>query len=112
MHSGRSGSLLDLVWNIELPGGNYNAASELYCVPSIVVPCLFSRFLFIEANGIMRNLHSLKAEIRFQSPSSIERVSVLAYFDAAHSGTYGQGGYLPCLCIHQLDGKMLFLITD
>jgi hypothetical protein len=60
-----------------------------------------------EANVIMRNLLSLKAEIRFQSPSSIARVSVLAYSDAVHSGAYGQGGYLAGLCIHQLDGTML-----
>jgi hypothetical protein len=40
-----------------------------------------------EANVIMRNLRSLKAEIRFQNPSSIARVSVLAYSAAAHSGT-------------------------
>jgi hypothetical protein len=65
-----------------------------------------------EANEIMRNLRSLKAEIRFQNPSSIARVSVLAYSDAAHSGTYGQSGYLAGLCIHQLDGTMLYFITD
>jgi hypothetical protein len=41
-----------------------------------------------EANVIMRNLRSLKDEIRFQNPSSIARVSVLAYSEAAHSGTY------------------------
>jgi hypothetical protein len=52
-----------------------------------------------EANVIMRNLRSLKAEIRFQKPSSIAIVSVLAYSDAAHSGTYGQGGYL-CWPMH------------
>jgi hypothetical protein len=60
----------------------------------------------------MRNLRSLKAGIRFQSPSSIARVSVLEYSDAAHSRTYGQGGYLAGLCIHQLDGAMLYFITD
>jgi hypothetical protein len=65
-----------------------------------------------EANVIMRNLRSFKAEIRFQNPSSIARVSVLAYSDAAHSGTYGQCGYLAGLCIHQLDGAMLYFITD
>jgi hypothetical protein len=54
----------------------------------------------------MRNMRSLKAEIRFQNPSSIARVSVLAYSDAAHSGTYGQGGYLANLSIHQLDGVL------
>jgi hypothetical protein len=37
---------------------------------------------------------------------------VLAYCDAARSGTYGQGGYLAGLCIHQLDGTMLYLITE
>jgi hypothetical protein len=36
----------------------------------------------------------LKAEIGFQNPSSIARVLVLSYSDAAHSETYGQGGYL------------------
>jgi hypothetical protein len=51
-----------------------------------------------EENVIMRNLRSLKADIRFQNPSSIARVSVLAYSDAAHFGTYGQGGYLAGLC--------------
>jgi hypothetical protein len=65
-----------------------------------------------EANVIMRNLRFLKAEIRFQNPSSIARVSVLSYSDAAHSGTYGQGDYLAGLCIHQLDGAMLCFITD
>jgi hypothetical protein len=65
-----------------------------------------------EANVIMRNPRSLKAEIRFQNPSSIARVSVLAYSDAAHSGTYRQGGYLAGLCIHQLDGTMLYFIPD
>jgi hypothetical protein len=65
-----------------------------------------------EANVIMRNLRSLKAEIRFQNPSSIARVSVFAYSDAAHSRTYVQGGYLAGLCIHQLDGTMLYFITD
>jgi hypothetical protein len=65
-----------------------------------------------EANVIMRNLRSLKAEIRFWNPSSIARVSVLAYSDAVHSGTYGQGGYLAGLCIYQLDGTMLYFITD
>jgi hypothetical protein len=59
----------------------------------------------------MQNLRSLKAEIRFQNPSSIARVSVLAYSDAAHSGSYGQGGYLAGLCIHLFDGAMLFFIT-
>jgi hypothetical protein len=47
-----------------------------------------------ESNVIMRNMCSLKAEIRFQNLSSIARVSKLAYSDAAHYGTYGQGGYL------------------
>jgi hypothetical protein len=65
-----------------------------------------------EANVIMQNLRYLKAEIRFQNPSSIAIVSTLAYSDAAHSGTYGQGGYLAGLCIHQLDGAMLYFITD
>jgi hypothetical protein len=51
----------------------------------------------------MRNLRSLKAEIWFQNPSSIARVSVLEYSDAAHSVTYGQGGYRAGLCIHQRD---------
>jgi hypothetical protein len=37
---------------------------------------------------------------------------VLAYSDAAHCVTYGQGGYLAGLCIHQLDGTMLYFITD
>jgi hypothetical protein len=37
---------------------------------------------------------------------------VLAYCDAARSGTYGQGGYLAGLCIHQLDGTMLYFITE
>jgi hypothetical protein len=60
-----------------------------------------------EANIIMQNLRSLKAEIRFQSPSSIERFSVLAYSDAAHSGAFGQGDHLAGLCIHQLDGTTL-----
>jgi hypothetical protein len=60
----------------------------------------------------MQNLLSLKAKIRFQNPSSIARVSVLAYYDAAYSGTYGQSGYLAGLCIHQLDGTMLYFITD
>jgi hypothetical protein len=73
-------------------------------------------YLFVsdlsEANIIMRNLRSLKAKIKFQNPSSIARVSVLAYSDAAHSGTYSQGGYLAGLCIHQLDGAMLYFITD
>jgi hypothetical protein len=65
-----------------------------------------------EASVIMRKLRSLKAKIRFQNPSSIARVSVPAYSDAAHSGTYGEGGYLAGLCIHQLDGAMLYFITD
>jgi hypothetical protein len=65
-----------------------------------------------EANVIMRNLRSLKAEIRLQNPSSIARVSVLAYSDAVHSGTYGQGGNISGLCIHQLDGTMLYFVTD
>jgi hypothetical protein len=65
-----------------------------------------------DSNAILRNLRSLKAEIRFQIPSSIARVSVLAYSDAAHSGTYGQGGYIAVLCIHQLDGTKLYFITD
>jgi hypothetical protein len=65
-----------------------------------------------EANVIMRNLRSLKAEIRFQNPSFIARVSMLAYSDAAHSSIYGQGGYLAGLCIHQLNGTMLYFITD
>jgi hypothetical protein len=65
-----------------------------------------------EANVIMRNLRSLKAEIRFQNPSSIARVSVLAYSDAVHSGTHGQGGYLAGLSIHQLDGTLLYFFTD
>jgi hypothetical protein len=65
-----------------------------------------------EANIIVQNLRSLKAEIILQNPSSIARVSVLAYYDVAHSGTYGQGGYLAGLCIHQLDGTMLYFITD
>jgi hypothetical protein len=51
-------------------------------------------------------------EIRFQNPSAIARVSVLAYSDATHSVTYGQGGYLAGLCIHQLDGTILYFITD
>jgi hypothetical protein len=37
---------------------------------------------------------------------------VLACSDAAHSGTYGHGGYLAGLCIHQLDGTMLYFMTD
>jgi hypothetical protein len=37
---------------------------------------------------------------------------VLAYSDAAHSGTHGQGGFLAGLCIHQLDETMLLFITD
>jgi hypothetical protein len=65
-----------------------------------------------EANVIMRNLRSLKADIRFHNPSSIARMSVLAYSDAAYSGTYGQGGYLAGLCMHQLDETMLYFITD
>jgi hypothetical protein len=65
-----------------------------------------------EANDIMQNLRSLKAEIVYQNPSSIARVSVLAYSDAAHSGTYGQGGYLAGLCIRQLDGTVLYFVTD
>jgi hypothetical protein len=60
----------------------------------------------------LRNPRSLKAEVRFQNPSSIARVSFLAYSDAAHSGTYGQIGYLAGLCVHQLDGTMLYFITD
>jgi hypothetical protein len=60
----------------------------------------------------MQNLRSLSAEIRFQNPSSIARVSVLAYSAAAHSGTYGQGGYLAGLSIYQLDGTMLYFTTD
>jgi hypothetical protein len=60
----------------------------------------------------MRNLRALKAEIRFQNPSSIASVSVLAYSDATHSGSYSKGGYLAGLCIHQLDGTMLYFITD
>jgi hypothetical protein len=60
---------------------------------------------------IAKTRHS-STEIRFQNLSSIARMSVLAYSDAAHSGTYGQGGYLAGLCIHQLDGKMLYFITD
>jgi hypothetical protein len=59
----------------------------------------------------MRNLRSLQAEIRFQNPSSIARVSVLSYSDAAHYGAYGQGGYLAGLCIYQLDGTMLYFIN-
>jgi hypothetical protein len=65
-----------------------------------------------EANVIMRNLRSLKAEIRCQNPSSIARVSELAYSDSPYSGTYGQGGYLAALCIHQLDGTMFYFTTD
>jgi hypothetical protein len=65
-----------------------------------------------EANDIMRNLRSLKAEIRFQNPSTTARVSVLAYSDAAHSGTYGQCGYLAGLSIHQLGGTMLYVNAD
>jgi hypothetical protein len=60
----------------------------------------------------MRNLCSLKAVIRFHNQSSIARVSVLAYSDAAHSGTYGKGGYLAGLFTHQLDGTMPYFITD
>jgi hypothetical protein len=37
---------------------------------------------------------------------------VIAYSDAGHSGTYGKGGYFAGLCIHQLDGTMLYFITD
>jgi hypothetical protein len=37
---------------------------------------------------------------------------VLAYYYAAHSRIYGQGGYRAGLCIHQLDGTILFVITD
>jgi hypothetical protein len=65
-----------------------------------------------EENVSVRNLRSLKAETRCQNPSSIARVSVLAYSDAAHSGTYGQGGFLAGLCIYQVDGTMLYFITD
>jgi hypothetical protein len=64
------------------------------------------------ANVIMRNLRSLKAEIRSQNPSSIAIVSLLTYSNSAPSGTYGQGGYLAGLCIHQLDGTMLYFTTD
>jgi hypothetical protein len=60
-----------------------------------------------EANVNMRNLRSLKAEIGFQSLSSTASVSVLAYSDAAHSGTYRQGCYIAGLCIQQLNGTML-----
>jgi hypothetical protein len=65
-----------------------------------------------EANAIVRNMRALKAVRRFHSPSSISRVSVLPYSDAAHSVTCGQGGYLAGLFIQQLDGTMLYLITD
>jgi hypothetical protein len=65
-----------------------------------------------KANIIMRNLRSLKAEIRFQNPSSIARVSVLPYSDAGNSGMYGQGGYLAGPCIHQLDETMRYFTTD
>jgi hypothetical protein len=65
-----------------------------------------------EANFNMRSLRSFKAEIWFQNPSSIARVSVLAYSDAVYSGIYGQGGYLSGLYIIQLDGTMLYLITE
>jgi hypothetical protein len=61
---------------------------------------------------ILCEICALKAEIRFQNPSSIARVSVLAYSDAPHSGTYGQCFYLASLCIHQLDRTMLYFITD
>jgi hypothetical protein len=110
MHSGRANSLPDLVRKIELPGCNWN--DELCCVPPTAAPYLSSRFRIMRGKFYMRNLRSLKSEIRFQNPSSIARVSVLAYSDAAHSGTYGQGGYLAGLCIHQLDRTMLYFIID
>jgi hypothetical protein len=47
MHFGRANSLPDLVRKIELPGCNWNAARELYCVPLIAAPCLSSRFRFM-----------------------------------------------------------------
>jgi hypothetical protein len=50
--------------------------------------------------------------MKFQSPSSIARVSVPACSDTEHSGTYGQRDYLAGLCIHQLDETILYFITD
>jgi hypothetical protein len=79
---------------------------------------LQQRLAYLRVSGFMRGkCYCAKsalsqAEIKFQNSSSIARVSVLAYSDAAHSRTYGQGGYLAGLCIHQLDGTMRYFITD
>jgi hypothetical protein len=66
----------------------------------------------VKCQMLLCEICALKAEIRFQNPSSIARVSVLAYSEIAHSGTYGQGMYLAGLCIHQLDGTMLYFNPD
>jgi hypothetical protein len=64
-----------------------------------------------ESNVIMRDLRSQSWD-NIPEPV-IYCVSVmLAYSETAHSGTYGQDMYLAGLCIHQLDGTMLYFITD
>jgi hypothetical protein len=61
---------------------------------------------------MVQNLSALKSEIKLQNPTHITGALVFEYFDAAHSGTYGQGGYLAELCIQQLDGTALYFISD
>jgi hypothetical protein len=54
MHSGRANSLPDLARKIELPGCNWNAASELCCVPRKAASCLSPRFRFMRGKCLLR----------------------------------------------------------
>jgi hypothetical protein len=94
-----------------MPQASFAASHLQQCLAYIRVSDL------CEANVIMRNLRSLKDELRFQNTSSIARVSVLAYSDAAHSGTYGQRGYLAGLkniadALTKRNYAMFFLLNN
>jgi hypothetical protein len=65
-----------------------------------------------DENVMLRSLHSLNPKLLYQRPASIVRTSVLDFSDAAESGTYEQGGYVSGLCVEEIGGLVLYLVTD
>jgi Reverse transcriptase (RNA-dependent DNA polymerase) len=67
----------------------------------------------VEANYILRELHSSTPKLAYLAPGKqILSFSVLAFSDAAHLGSYGQGGYLAGLRIELHSGKVIWHLVD